>query len=37
MTKTFFSGPRTRPIRYFFCRRGASRPRPWSWKLHHWL
>jgi len=33
------STPRSTPIRrpslYFFCPRGASRPRPWYRGLHH--
>jgi len=36
-TKTFTSRPRPRPRLYFFCPRGASRPRLWSRGLHHWI
>ena len=38
-TKTKCSRPRLhdpRP-RFHFCPRGASRPRPWSRGLHHWV
>jgi len=41
-TKTKCSRPRLLMIQgqdqdFHFCPRGASRPRPWSRGLHHWL